>query len=153
MNFLDAIRNVPEIVVCLKNGLQALERQDKSKIQYNSSRDLKGSVYIDKCLERRYPNGNRWDYVFGYKDRIYYVEVHSAENTRKVGEVTAKLEWLKRWRARSAKSLEDLEDQSTYHWISTRKTASSVKRGKYRQILAQKGIRGPDSVLHADSVT
>ncbi|MDE0638542.1 MAG: hypothetical protein OXI43_22090 [Candidatus Poribacteria bacterium] len=153
MNFRDTIRNVPEIVECLKNGLQALERQHRSKIQYNSSRELKGSVYIDKCLEKRYPNENRWDYVFGYKDRIYYVEVHSAENTRKVGEVTAKLEWLKRWLTRSAKSLEDLEDQSTYHWISTRKTASSVKRGKYRQILAQKGIRGPDSVLHADAVT
>lgn len=152
MNFINAIRNVPEIAECLKNGLQALERQDRNKIVVDSSRSLKGSVYIDKCLERRYPNENRWDYVFGYKNRIFYVEVHPAENTGKVREVTSKLEWLKRWRARSAKSLADLEDQSTYHWISTGKTASSVKRGKYRQILAQKGIRGPDSVLDADSV-
>ena len=152
MNFTDAVRSVPEIAKCLEDGLQALERQDKQKIKVNASRDLKGSVYIDKCLERRYPNTPRWDYVFGYRDRVYYVEVHPADNTRKVREVTAKLQWLKQWRRRSARNLEDLERQSTYHWISTGKTASSVKRGKYLQILAQNGIRGPDSVLNADTV-
>ena len=152
MNFTEAIQSIPEIAECLKNGLQALDRQDKTKIKVNASRDLKISVYIDKCLEKRYPNAPRWDYVFGYKDRVYYVEVHPADNTRKVGEVTAKLQWLKQWRKRSARSLEDLEGQSTYHWISTGKTASSVKRGKYLQILAQNGIRGPDAVLNADTV-
>jgi len=152
LNFTDAIQNAPEIANCLKNGLQALERKDKSKIKVNASRDLKGSVYIDKCLERCHPNAPRWDYVFGYKDRVYYVEVHPADNTRKVGEVTAKLQWLKQWRRLSAQNLEDLEGQSTYHWISTGKTASSVKRGKYLQILAQNGIRGPDAVLNADTV-
>ena len=152
MNFTEAIQSIPEIAECLKNGLQALDRQDKTKIKVNASRDLKSSVYIDKCLEKRYPNAPRWDYVFGYKDRVYYVEVHPADNTRKVGEVTAKLQWLKQWRKRSARSLEDLEGQSTYHWISTGKTASSVKRGKYLQILAQNGIRGPDAVLNADTV-
>ena len=152
MNFTEAIQSIPEIAECLKNGLQALDRQDKTKIKVNASRDLKGSVYIDKCLEKRYPNAPCWDYVFGYKDRVYYVEVHPADNTRKVGEVTAKLQWLKQWRKRSARSLEDLEGQSTYHWISTGKTASSVKRGKYLQILAQNGICGPDAVLNADTV-
>ena len=152
MNFTEAIQSIPEIAECLKNGLQALERQDKTKIKVNASRELKGSVYIDKYLEKRYPNEHRWDYVFGYRDRVYYVEVHPADNTRKVREVTAKLKWLKQWRRRSARSLEDLEGQSTYHWISTGKTASSVKRGKYLQMLAQNGIRGPDAVLNADTV-
>ena len=152
MNFADAVGRTPEIAECLKNGLQALERQDKSKIKVNSSRELKGSVYIDKCLEDLYPNAPRWDYMFGYRDRVYYVEVHPADNTRKVREVTAKLQWLKQWRKLSAPSLEDLEGQSTYHWISTGKTVSSIKRGKYRQMLAQNGIRGPDSVLNADTV-
>ncbi len=152
MNFTEAIQSISEIAECLENGLQALERQDKRRIKVNLSRDLKGSVYIDKCLERRYPNAPRWDYVFGYKDRVYYIEVHPADNTRKVREVTAKLRWLKQWRKHSAKNLEVLEGQSTYHWISTGKTVSSVKRGKYLQILAQNGIRGPDSVLNADTV-
>ena len=152
MNFIEAIQNSPEIANCLENGLQALERRDRNKISVNSSRELKGSVYIDKCLERHYPNSPRWDYIFGYKDQIYYVEVHPADNTRKVREVTAKLRWLKQWHRGSAQSLEDLERQSTYHWISTGRTASSVKRGRYLQILAQNGIHGPDSVLSTDTV-
>ena len=152
MSFTDAIQNVPELARCLENGLQALERRDRNKINVNSSRDLKGSVYIDECLKRQYRNAARWDYVFGYRDRVYYVEVHPADNTRKVREVTAKLRWLKQWRRGSAQSLEDLEGQSTYHWISTGRTASSIKRGRYLQILAQNGIRGPDSVLNADTV-
>ena len=153
MNFADAVGRTPEIAECLKNGLQAVERQDRNQIRYNASRDLKGSVYIDKCLERRYPNAPRWDYVFGYRDRIYYVEVHPADNTRKVREVTEKLEWLKQWRRYSAPSLENLEHDSTYHWVSTGRTTSSVKRGKYRQILAKNGIRGPISVLRADDIS
>ena len=152
MNFTGAIRNISEIAQCLKNGLQALERQDKDRIKYNSSRDLRGSVYIGKCLERRYPNEPRWDYVIGYKDRVFYVEVHPADNTGKVREILVKLEWLKNWLKHSAKKLGELEHSSTFHWISTGKTNSSVKRGKYRQMLAQNGIRGPDSVLNADSV-
>ena len=151
MNFTQAIQSIPEIAQCLKKGLQALGR-NSNKVAVRDTRGLTGSVDIDTCLVRRYPNEPRWDYVFGYKDRVYYVEVHLADNTRKVGEVTAKLRWLKQWRKRSARSLEDLEGQSTYHWISTGKTVSSVKRGKYLQILAQSGIRGPDSVLNADTV-
>ncbi|MCG9134444.1 hypothetical protein J5I95_22495 [Candidatus Poribacteria bacterium] len=152
MNFADAVGRTPEIAECLKNGLQALKRQDRNQIRYNASRDLKGSVDIDTCLRERYPTGSRWDYVFGYKDRIYYMEIHPAGSTGEVKRIVAKLEWLKQWRRCSAKSLEDLESQSTYHWISTGKTLSSLKRGKYRQMLAQNGIRGPDAVLNADTV-
>ncbi len=151
MNFTDAVQDIPEITQCLKNGLQALGG-NSNKVTVRETRHLKGSVDIDICLLNRYPNKPRWDYVFGYKDRVYYVEVHPADNTRKVREVTAKLQWLKQWRELSAKNLEGLESQSTYHWISTGKTASSIKRGKYLQILAQNGIRGPDSVLNADTV-
>ncbi len=151
MNFADAIRSTPEIAQCLRNGLQALAG-NSGKVAVRETRDLTGSVDVDTCLMKRYPNVPRWDYVFGYRDRIYYVEVHPADNTRKVREVTAKLQWLKQWRKLSAKNLEGLESQSTYHWISTGRTASSVKRGKYLQILAQNGIRGPDSVLNADTV-
>ncbi len=151
MNFADVVQSIPEIANCLRKGLQALGTNSR-KIEASSTRDLAGSVDIDTCLTKLYPNAHRWDYVFGYKDRIFYVEVHPAENTRKVREITAKLEWLKQWVKRSAKSLANLEGQSSYHWISTGKTASSVKRGKYRLILAKNGIRGPSAVLNADSV-
>ena len=151
MNFTEAVQSVPEIAECLKNGLQALG-SNSNKIRVRVTRDLAGSIDIDTCLKNLYPNAHRWDYVFGYRDRVYYVEVHPADNTRKVEEIIAKLGWLKQWRTRSARRLEDLEGQSTYHWISTGRTLSSIKRGKYLQILAQNGIRGPDSVLNADTV-
>ena len=32
MNFADAVGRTPEIAECLKNGLQALERQDRNQI-------------------------------------------------------------------------------------------------------------------------
>ncbi|MYC75889.1 hypothetical protein F4X10_09015 [Candidatus Poribacteria bacterium] len=151
MSFADVIQSIPEIAQCLKKGLQALGG-NSNKIAVRETRSLTGSVDIDTCLTNRYPNAPRWDYVFGYKDQIYYVEIHAAGSTGEVKTVVAKLMWLKQWRKLTAKNLEDLENQSTYHWISSGRTTSSVKRGKYLQILAQNGIRGPDSVLNADAV-
>ena len=146
MNFINAIRNVSEIAECLKNGLQAFERQNRKKIKVNSSRDLKGSVYIDKCLERRYPNEHRWDYVFGYKDRIYYVEVHQGRASE-IENVIAKLDWLRQWRKQAATSLEDLKDRSTYHWISTGKIESAFAKNNVslvkRDFVLLVGARSP----------
>lgn len=102
MNFIDVIKSIPEISIYLRNGLQALGTYSK-KVVACSTRDLEGSVDIDTNLKRNFPNAHRWDYVFGYKDRIFYVEIHPADNTRKVGEITAKLEWLKQWRKLYAK--------------------------------------------------
>lgn len=151
MSFADVIQSIPEIAQCLKKGLQALGG-NSNKIEVRETRCLTGSVDIDTCLTNRYPNAPRWDYVFGYKDQIYYVEIHPAGSTGEVKTVVAKLMWLKQWRKLAAKNLEDLENQSTYHWVSSGRTTSSVKRGKYLQILAQNGIRGPDSVLNANAV-
>ena len=75
MNFSDAVRNTLEIAECLKAGLQALG-SNRHKIRVEDTRSLTGSVDIDDCLAKRYPNAPRWDYVFSYKERIYYVEVH-----------------------------------------------------------------------------
>lgn len=151
MSFTRAVQSIPEIAACLKAGLQALGA-NSSKVEVRSTHELTGSVAIDTCLKERYPTESRWDYVFGYKDRIYYMEIHPAGSTGEVKRVVAKLRWLKQWRKHSAPSLENLKHCSTYHWVSSGKTASSVKRGKYRQILVQNGIRGPDSVLNADAI-
>ena len=152
VSFTDAVQGIPEIAECLKAGLQALGT-NSSKVEVRLTHELTGSVDIDTCLKDRYPTGSRWDYVFGYKDQIYYMEIHPAGSTGEVKRIIAKLRWLKQWRKHSALSLEDLEHCSTYHWISSGRTASSVKRGKYRQILAQNGIRGPISILKVDDVS
>ena len=151
VNFADAVQSIPEIAECLKAGLQALG-SNRHKIRVDSTRDLTGSVDIDVCLARRYPNAPRWDYVFGYKDRVYYVEVHQGR-VGEMNKVFEKLRWLKRWRKRSARNLEGLEDGSTYHWISSGRVDSAFARNdKYRRMLDQEGIRGPDAVLNADTV-
>lgn len=151
MNFADAVQSTPEIAQCFKKGLQALGG-DSSKIKVRSTRDLKGSVDIDTCLTSRYPNAPRWDSVFGYKNRVYYVEVHQGR-TSEVGRIIRKFNWLKQWRVRSATSLEDMKDQSSHHWVSTQGTASIRQGSNLRRRLDQNGIHGPSSVLNVDTVT
>jgi hypothetical protein len=100
VSFTEAVRSTFELIGCLKSGLQALG-SNRRKIRVNSTRDLTGSVDIDACLTRRYPNAPRWDYAFGYNDRVYYVEIHQGR-TGEMENVIAKLEWLRQWRKRSA---------------------------------------------------
>ena len=148
MNFADAVRRTSEIANCLKAGLQALGA-NSSKVKIRVTRDLKGSVDIDTCLTRRYPNAPRWDYVFGYKDRVYYIEVHQGK-TSEVESIIAKFNWLRRWCKTT--SLETLKDRSTYHWVSTKGTDTIQKRSKHRRMLDQSGIYGPSSGLRPDTI-
>ena len=150
MNFANAVQSTPEIACCLRKGLQALGAHS-AKVKVHKTRDLKGSVDIDTCLERLYPNASRWDYVFGYKNHVYYVEVHQGK-TSEVESVIKKFKWLEQWRSRSATNLENLKDQSSHHWISASGTASIRKGSSYQRKLDQNGILGPDSVLNADAV-
>lgn len=146
MNFAKVVWDIPEIAKCLKNGLQALG-QNRSKIEVSSTNALKGSVDIDTCLVKDYPNDHRWDYVFGYKNQIYYVEVHKA-TASEVKNVIKKLKWLKQWRRLHAEGLENLKDQSTYHWISSGKTDPAIgKTNRYRRMLNQNGLDRPKSKL------
>jgi hypothetical protein len=147
MSFVVAVLDTPEIAGCLKSGLQALGPNSR-KVEVNSTRDLTGSVDIDSCVAASYPNDSRWDYVFGYKDRIYYVEVHPG-TTGEVKVIISKLNWLKQWRKHSATGLEASWHSSSYHWVSSGKTAIT-KNSKYSRMLVQRGISGPDSMLQAD---
>lgn len=151
MKFADAVLSTPEIAECLKAGLQALGA-NSSKVIVETTRDVAGSVDIDNCLKRQYPNAPRWDYVFGYKDKIYYVEVHQGK-TSEMKNIIRKVKWLRQWLKTSAESLEVLRDQSTYHWISTSRTTLIRKGSRHRRDLDQNGIRGPSSVLIVDSVS
>ena len=147
MSFVDAVRSIPEIAECLKAGLQALGSNSR-KVEVRSTHDLAGSVDIDSCVAANYPNEHRWDYIFGYKGHIYYVEVHPG-TTGEVEVVIAKLNWLKQWCRRSAERLEASQHGSSYHWISSGRTAIT-KNSKYSRILVQNGISGPSSMLKAD---
>ena len=151
LNFADAVRRTPEIAECLKNGLQALGA-NSNKIQVRVTRDLKGSVDIDGCLAKRYPNAPRWDYVFGYREQLHYIEVHQGR-IGEIDNVIAKLRWLKRWRKRASENLEELEARSTYHWVASGRVDSEfAKDDKYRRKLLKNRILGPAPVLKVDVV-
>ena len=148
MNFADAVRSTPEIAQCLKIGLQALG-SNSSKVEVNATRDWTGSVDIDACLARRYPNAPRWDYVFGYKNNVYYVEVHQGKISE-VESVIARFNWLRQ--CGQGTKLEDLKDRSTYHWVSTKGTDTIRKGSRHRRRLDQNGIYGPSSGLKPDTI-
>ena len=136
----------PKLPMCLKTGLQALG-SNSSNVEVTSTRSLKGSVDIDTCLKRLYPNDSRWDYVFGYKNRVYYVEVHQGKTSEVEDVVIAKVQLAEDGGAQhSAADLEDLKDRSTYHWISTKGTDTIRKRSRHRRMLDQNGM-SMDQVL------
>ena len=150
MNFEAAVLSVPEIADCLRNGLQALGSNSK-KVKVDIPRKLDGSVDIDDCLKERYPNAPRWDYVFGYNGRLYYLEVHPSR-LNEVKSVVAKFEWLKQWRKSSAQSLENLKNSSSYHWVSSGTTTTILPGSRQRKLLDQRGIFVEGSVLNADVI-
>jgi len=91
MSFSEKVRAIDEINDCLRSGLQALGGNSTVVVTANS-RDCQGSVDFDDCLQHRYPDTARWDYLIGYAGRAYFVEVHPA-TTRNVSEVINKLCW------------------------------------------------------------
>jgi len=145
MTFAKAVRQTMDLKPCLKVGLQALGANSKKiSVPKNETKNLEGSVDLDTCVKNKYPNDRRWDYVLGYRSRVYYVEIHPA-GTSEVGVVIAKLSWLKQWRKQSS-ALESLHNKSSYHWIAS-KGINITKNSKYRRMLDMAGIVGPCSRL------
>ena len=148
MNFRNAVLNTDEIAECLRPGLQALG-SNSNKIDVGN-KTLEGSVDIDTCLRRIYPNDPRWDYVFGYNGKVYYVEVHEA-TIGEVKKVIAKVEWLKKWLHRAAPNLKDLPTSGKYYWITTGKNPFRERDRRYRSSiirLAKNNIESPKSRLN-----
>ena len=143
MNFIQAVKSTPKLAKGLKVGLKALGK-DRKKVTVGNTRELKGSVNIEACLRTDYPDTPLWDYVFGYKNKIYYVEVHPADGGRTVNEVKKKLQSLKDWRKKHAIALDNLKSSSEYYWINT----NGVNlRGRYAHLASQKGI-SPQKMLN-----
>ena len=109
-----------------------------------NTRDIEASVDIDSCLRARNPNDNRWDYAFGYKHRIYYIEVHHV-NDKGVGEVVKKLKWLRDWQNRQTNSIL-LKANSSYHWISSG-TGHLSQYSRFTRLLVQAGLAYPQKFL------
>lgn len=120
MTFREAVEATPGLHAGWRPGLQALRRQHREKVAPKDPRSLTGSLDLDGALQAARPHEPRWDYAIGQlrdgSEHVHWVEVHPAQ-TRNVGEVLAKLQWLQTWRRASAPELDRLPPE--HWWIAT----------------------------------
>ena len=135
--FKSIVQAVPAIAGAYREGLQALESKDAGKVKPQNPRKLSGSVYLDKCLKTTNPHDARWDYVIGYREKAYFVEVHPA-NTSNVDEVVKKKKWLDVWLKTNALDLKAMMAGTSYYWIASGKVAILPNSPQARKIAKNK---------------
>ena len=134
-----AIENTSEINNGYHVGLQAFKKEHKPKIEIN---ECQGSVDIDGCLIAKglYANDNRWDYAIGHNNKVYFVEVHTA-NTREVKTVLNKLQWLKDWLTTKAPEINKLKaSPNAYFWIQSN-NYKILKGSRQAREISAKGLK------------
>ena len=101
MSFIDDVESIPGLENALCKGLSALRRTDRSHVAKANATQLAGSVDLDSGLKAAEPDAARWDYLIGVKrqtdEYLHYIEVHPANGTSHVEEMSKKLAWLRRW--------------------------------------------------------
>jgi hypothetical protein len=138
-----------------EDGLQALEKKDRGRVNCKDPRRLAGSVNLDEALKRVDPNGNRWDYGIGVrrkggKEEVFWVEVHPA-STSDVGKVLTKLEWLDDWLSKKAPALRKLTAKNGYVWIASGEVDIRLLKGSSRgRLLAEAGLEFPRQRLRIE---
>lgn len=135
--FKSIVQAIPAIAGAYREGLQALESKDAGKVKPQNPRKLSGSVYLDKCLETTNHHDARWDYVIGYSEKAYFVEVHPA-NTSNVEEVVKKKKWLEVWLKTNALDLKAMMAGTGYYWIASGKVAILPNSPQARKIAKNK---------------
>lgn len=135
--FKSIVQAIPAIAGAYREGLQALESKDAGKVKPQNPRKLSGSVYLDKCLKTTNPHDARWDYVIGYSEKAYFVEVHPA-NTSNVDEVVKKKKWLDVWLKTNALDLKAMMAGTGYYWIVSGKVAILPNSPQARKIAKNK---------------
>lgn len=135
--FKSIVQAIPAIAGAYREGLQALESKDAGKVKPQNPRKLSGSVYLDKCLKTTNPHDARWDYVIGYREKAYFVEVHPA-NTGNVDEVVKKKKWLEVWLKTNALDLKAMMAGTGYYWIASGKVAILPNSPQARKIAKNK---------------
>lgn len=135
--FKSIVQAIPAIAGAYREGLQALESKDAGKVKPQNPRKLSGSVYLDKCLKTTNPHDARWDYVIGYSEKAYFVEVHPA-NTSNVDEVVKKKKGLDVWLKTNALDLKAMMAGTSYYWIASGKVAILPNSPQARKIAKNK---------------
>lgn len=118
MTFKQAIESTPDISNGYKTGLTAFGGYS-NKVKVPDTTKLQGSVDIDACTTKKYPQSNRWDYAFAYKSEVFFVEIHTA-NTSEVQVVIKKLQWLKDWLNQNAPEINKLKAKQCFFWVQSK---------------------------------
>ena len=142
MSFARAVEATPDVRYALRPGLAALATAHRSRVRYRASRDLRGSIDIDRATAARYPNDPRWDYVVGWTpqgasaDVVSWIEVHSA-TPHGATEVLSKQRWLRGWLRVASPALERLPRE--FVWIASGKVSPNLTNSLGPK-LAQQGL-------------
>ncbi len=118
--FQEAVLATSDTSQCFQSGLKAFSRDHKSKIVLAEPNKCGGSVELDECVLKKYSSANRWDYIFDYKEEVFFVEFHSA-NTSEVSTMINKLKWLKDWLHSCAPEINKLKatSHSPFIWVQS----------------------------------
>ena len=138
LTFKQAVEATPDVANSYQIDLGALG-QYSNKINAADTRLFDGSVDIDTCTTRKYPNANRWDYALAYSQKVYFVEVHPAK-TSQVSTVLRKLQWLKDWLNSNAPEINRLKAEKPYYWIMSNNN-SILKNSSQARKIAQVGLK------------
>jgi hypothetical protein len=129
------------------DGLQALSKTDRARLDVHPKVKLTGSIDLDAALQDTHPNDPRWDYAIARRppngELIHWVEVHPATDAE-IKTVLAKFEWLQGWLRTQGKALVKFE--SEFIWISSGKTAFSPISHQRRK-MSERGLRHVGSTL------
>lgn len=139
MSFRQAVEATSDIDTGYLPGLTAFGNFSKRVVVKDTTK-LQGSVDIDACTNEKYPNDNRWDYAFAYKDEVFFVEVHSAI-TSEVKTVLKKLQWLKDWLVAQAPEINKLKAKrkNPFIWVQS-KNFQIPKTSPQYLMAVQKGL-------------
>ncbi len=148
MFFKKQVESTADIKGCYQRGLQALGNNSQ-KIKVSEKSKLTGSVNLDKCTSSKYPNDPRWDYIIGYKEVCYFIELHPA-STKNIKEVIKKLDWLKGWLINEGKAIDKIKSKkSPYRWIATGGVAI-LKNSPQARGLAKSGVTYPQGIARLE---
>lgn len=136
MKFKEAVEATKDIAVGYCRGLKGLGANSVC-IQLQNAQKANGSVDIDATTKTLYPTDARWDYVIGYDEKGYFVEVHPA-NTSNIREMVNKKKWLERWLVEKAPRLKELKANELYYWIPSGKCAILPTSPQFKQISLHK---------------
>lgn len=132
LSFEEAVNSISDLAGGYCEGLKAL-KADSSKIKPKDLNCLSGSVDIDLCTKRKYPDAARWDFAVGYEEKAYFVEVHPA-NTSNIKEMLKKVDWLKSWLGREGKALDKIKKGQRLYWVPSGKVAISRTSPQFRYL-------------------